>query len=195
MSVASGYLKYKRHIKQSDGTYKLVSHWTSAKTVEFANGLTLEDSFVELTQAQYNALSTTQKNNGTTYFVTDAGDISTANNVEYNNGNSGLSATNVQGAIDELNSDLFVSNFNTLKTTITNNSYTATEDCIVQVETATSNANFGIITTRVNDRRVRVYQNPGAQANLGDLFVTYVKKGDTVSVSGAGGYVLSVYTK
>ena len=42
MSVASGYLKYKRYIKQSDGTYKLVSHWTSSNTVEMNDGNTLE---------------------------------------------------------------------------------------------------------------------------------------------------------
>jgi hypothetical protein len=72
MSISNGHLRYKRYIKQNDGTYKLVSHWTSAETVEFKNGLTLEDSEVELTQAEYDALSEEEKMNGAQYFITDA---------------------------------------------------------------------------------------------------------------------------
>lgn len=37
MSVSNGHLRYKKFIKQEDGTYKLVSHWTSAETVEYDN--------------------------------------------------------------------------------------------------------------------------------------------------------------
>ena len=72
MSISNGHLRYKRHIKQEDGSYKLVSHWTSAETVELANGLTLEESQIELTQAEYDALSEEEKMNGAEYFITDA---------------------------------------------------------------------------------------------------------------------------
>ena len=72
MSISNEHLRYKRHIKQEDGSYKLVSHWTSAETVELANGLTLENSQVELTQAEYDALPEEEKMNGAEYFITDA---------------------------------------------------------------------------------------------------------------------------
>ena len=59
-----------------------------------------------LTQAQYNALSESEKNNGMTYYISDGegggGGSTTASQVSYSNTQSGLSATNVQGAIDEL---------------------------------------------------------------------------------------------
>ena len=59
-----------------------------------------------LTQAQYDALSEAEKNNGMTYYISDGegggGGSTTAAQVSYSNTQSGLSATNVQGAIDEL---------------------------------------------------------------------------------------------
>ena len=59
-----------------------------------------------LTQAQYNALSEAEKNNGMTYYISDGegggGGSTTAAQVSYSNTSSGLSATNVQGAIDEV---------------------------------------------------------------------------------------------
>lgn len=59
-----------------------------------------------LTQAQYDALTTGEQNNGKTYYISDApqGDID-ANLVYYDNTTSGLSATNLQTAIDELASE------------------------------------------------------------------------------------------
>lgn len=42
MSITSGYNKYKRYTKLSDGTYKLVSQWTSSNTVEMDSGSTLQ---------------------------------------------------------------------------------------------------------------------------------------------------------
>lgn len=58
-----------------------------------------------LTQAEYNALSEAEKNNGMTYYISDGagGGSTTATQVSYSNTASGLSATNVQGAIDETN--------------------------------------------------------------------------------------------
>lgn len=42
MGIANGYTKYKRYMKQSDGTYKLQSLWTSANTVHFDDGSTVQ---------------------------------------------------------------------------------------------------------------------------------------------------------
>lgn len=71
-----------------------------------------------LTQAEYNALSEAEKNNGMTYYISDGegggGGSTTASSVSYNNTSSGLSATNVQGAIDEVVSNtLHARNINT----------------------------------------------------------------------------------
>ena len=57
-----------------------------------------------LTQAQYDALTPAEQNNGMTYYISDGagGGSATASQVTYSNTTSGLSATNVQGAIDEV---------------------------------------------------------------------------------------------
>lgn len=62
-------------------------------------------NMVALTQAEYNSLSTAQKNNGNFYFITDADpSYFSAENIDYDNTDSGLTATNVQDAIDDVNS-------------------------------------------------------------------------------------------
>ena len=48
MSIENGHSRYKRHIKQEDGTYKLVSQWTSSDTVHMEDGTTLEDKVVDI---------------------------------------------------------------------------------------------------------------------------------------------------
>lgn len=60
------------------------------------------DNSVELTQAQYDDLSQAEKLNGTTYYITDGQNITTASAVTYDNTNSGMTAADVQDAIDEL---------------------------------------------------------------------------------------------
>ena len=57
-----------------------------------------------LTQAQYDALTPAEQNNGMTYYISDGagGGSTTATQVSYSNTQSGLTATNVQGAIDVL---------------------------------------------------------------------------------------------
>lgn len=60
------------------------------------------DNSIELTMAEYEALSEEEKNNGSIYFITDAGGQRDAITVTYNNTSSGLEATNLQDAIDEL---------------------------------------------------------------------------------------------
>ena len=102
------------------------------------------------------------------------------------------------GAISALNqSKLFFSNYQTLLVKIENKSYTATEDCMVYVETVTNNTVFGAIITKIGNTYCRFYQNPGSQENLVDGFLVALKKGDTISVSGGGqkSYKFYIYKK
>ena len=59
---------------------------------------------VELTQAEYDALPETEKMNGSIYFISD-GETSypSASTMRYDNSTSGLTATSVQTAVDEVN--------------------------------------------------------------------------------------------
>ena len=67
----------------------------------------VDDKAIELTQSEYDALPSEVQNYGTIYFVTDGGGSGgSASNVAYNNSSSGLVATNVQSAIDELKEEI-----------------------------------------------------------------------------------------
>lgn len=67
------------------------------------NGIDYTNSVVELTWAEYSALSEEEQKNGSLYIVTDAPDEDfNANNVNYNNATSKIEATNVQDAIDKV---------------------------------------------------------------------------------------------
>ena len=82
MSILSGYKKFKKYLKTTDG-YQLISYFTSSDTVNMVdeNGnitdTTLTESINqvgkgrELTQAEYDALSEEEKKNGTVYYITD----------------------------------------------------------------------------------------------------------------------------
>ena len=74
--------------------------------VYFSNGVpqvATVKGITSLTRQQYNALSQAEKMNGTVYNITDENaNIASASVVPYSNTSSGLSATNVQGAIDEI---------------------------------------------------------------------------------------------
>ena len=59
-----------------------------------------------LTQAEYDALSTAEKNNGTVYFISDSDNMLPAGSVSYDPSVSGLSATDVKSAIDEVADEL-----------------------------------------------------------------------------------------
>lgn len=59
-------------------------------------------SGINITLAEYNALSEEEKNHGI-YYITDVDDNASASTTMYDNTNSGLGAKNVQNAIDEVN--------------------------------------------------------------------------------------------
>lgn len=61
---------------------------------------------MELTKAQYDALPESVKNDGTIYLITDGDGGWEAEDSVYDNTESGLTATNVQDAVDELNSNV-----------------------------------------------------------------------------------------
>ena len=92
-------------------TYSNTSSGLSATNVQSAIDEVKElaetsDSSITLTQAEYDALSDEEKNSDTTYYISDANAEGNAGTVEYDNSTSGMSATNVQSAIDELNDNL-----------------------------------------------------------------------------------------
>lgn len=62
------------------------------------------DNSIELSQADYEALSEEEKHNGTIYFITDGGGEIESATVTYDNEESQLESDNVQDAIDELHS-------------------------------------------------------------------------------------------
>ena len=112
MAVNPGYKKYKRRVKNSQGNYDTISHWTSSNTVEMDDGSTLEEKVAtlseaeELTQAEYNALPATKDTDGVVRYITDSSTIGSADAITYDNTDSGLTATDVQSAIDENASDI-----------------------------------------------------------------------------------------
>lgn len=82
MSILSGYKKFKKYIKTTEG-YKLISQWTNSNTVEMDNGKTLETNLGAV--------------NGITDSLT-----ATSSNIAL----SAAGGKNLQGQIDTLNSSL-----------------------------------------------------------------------------------------
>lgn len=63
----------------------------------------IEDNFIELTQAEYDALPDSKYSDNVNYYITDAGssdDIKNANKITFNPGVTGISSSNVQDALD-----------------------------------------------------------------------------------------------
>ena len=127
MSILSGYKKFKKYLKTTDG-YQLISYFTSSDTVNMVdeNGnitdTTLTESINqvgkgrELTKVEYDALSEAEKNNGTVYYITDDTGIVLENacSIAFDNAKTTLTATNVQTAIEEIRNDAFSGNYNDL---------------------------------------------------------------------------------
>lgn len=59
-----------------------------------------------LTQAEYDELPESKLTDGVEYFITDTGVMGAANNITYDNSNSGLEAINIQTAIDKVTENL-----------------------------------------------------------------------------------------
>ncbi len=80
MSINEGIIRHKRYKTDANGNHTLVSEWTSATTVEMEDGKTLPEALeevtgvIDITQAEYDKLTTEQKNNGQIYNIIDAPD-------------------------------------------------------------------------------------------------------------------------
>lgn len=80
---------------------------TMQVTDDSTNGKTVVRHIVDVTQAQYDALPSSKNSDNIIYHITDANaNPLNASSVTYSNTTSGMSATNVQSAVDEVNSDL-----------------------------------------------------------------------------------------
>jgi len=65
------------------------------------------ETYCSLTQAEYDELSETEKNNGIVYYITDSDThLTTASTIYYDNSNSHISSTSVQDALDSLDTML-----------------------------------------------------------------------------------------
>lgn len=110
MAILSEHKRRKRTVATADGNHIPVSEWTHADSVELSNGLTLDDSKVELTQEEYDSLGDEKLTNNVEYWITDASGSSeilgNAINIGYDNTESGMDATNLQDAVTELNEAL-----------------------------------------------------------------------------------------
>ena len=73
-----------------------------------------------LTLAEYNALPDTKLTDGVVYYITDVAGIINADSVGYDNTTSGLVATNVQGALDEIDGNVDAINDTTIPELVTN---------------------------------------------------------------------------
>lgn len=99
---------------------------------------------VELTQAEYDALPTTEKMNGSIYFISD-GEASypSASTMRYDNSTSGLTATSVQDAVDEVNEKV---NDNAWDIVTLNNGLTSLENNPVIVWKSSTRSNISHAT-------------------------------------------------
>lgn len=81
-----------------------------------------ETKEVELTQAEYDALPASKLTDGVSYYIKDGESAPSANRfsasgISYDNTDSGLSATNVQDAVDSLDSEIKASTKNNISVT------------------------------------------------------------------------------
>lgn len=89
--------------------------WQNASgggNVDTVNGISPDanknvQTATDLTEAAYEALPSTKESDNVDYYLTDADStVATAEDIPYDNTTSGMTATNVQGAVDELNNGL-----------------------------------------------------------------------------------------
>lgn len=80
---------------------------------KWVNGESSGSNDVVLTQIEYDALTPEEQNNGTNYFITDGINAPIeAASILYDNGDSGLVASDIQDAIDELSYNMLNLEFN-----------------------------------------------------------------------------------
>lgn len=119
----------KKYKVLQNGVWKLFSFFTKASDVEFDDGMNAEEKIqdiekngfgIEITQAEYDALSEEEKNNGT-YWITDGsggtgggggGSINVIDNLESTSTDSALSANMGRELNEKVSNVIFIKSFN-----------------------------------------------------------------------------------
>lgn len=85
-----------------DIVYDNTSTSLTSNNVQDAIDELARGAVIELTLAQYNALTPEEQNNGTIYYIIDDEGNALAEDIHYDNTSSNLTSTNVQDAVDEI---------------------------------------------------------------------------------------------
>ena len=85
-----------------DIVYDNTSTSLTSNNVQDAIDELARGAVIELTLAQYNALTPEEQNNGTIYYIIDDEGNALAEDIYYDNTSSNLTSTNVQDAVDEI---------------------------------------------------------------------------------------------
>jgi len=131
---------------------------------------------IELTQAEYNALTPEEKLNGTEYFITDGTNPPVeAASILYDNEDSGLVASDVQNAIDELNYNM---------SNLSGANYTDLVDTLKAGETSITITDSSITTDSTIDFYTDVFGvNPiGAVVGTGQITLTFEERSSDLGV-------------
>ncbi len=91
-----------------------------------------ETAIIEISLSDFNKLTPTEQASAN-YFITDGVVDAYAENVPYDNTDSGMTSTNVQDAIDELNSDLTTTDWVTLSSGFTHRFYNGFHELVIGV--------------------------------------------------------------
>lgn len=146
----------------------------------------------DLTEAAYEALPSTKESDNVDYYLTDADStIATAEDIPYDNTTSGMTATNVQGAVDELNngsmvfpnySDVIVSQLQINSgTTI----YTATRPCLAFLSPIWAGSERKYYNIKVNGNRIGDTSPRSANDAEAQIIPLFLNTGDVVTTSDA----------
>lgn len=102
--VSSKIANVKTHKEVTQAQYDALPSTKESDDIIYmiTDASTIEHCVIELTQAQYDALPATKDSDNNVYVITDRGLAGDAELVDYDNTDSGLSADNVQDALDEI---------------------------------------------------------------------------------------------
>lgn len=112
INYSSAGSNYAENIKYNNTTSGLEASDVQSALDELAEG---SQGLIELTQAEYDALPESKLTDNVSYYITDGGINGSASTIKYSNVDSGLEATTVQGAIDEIQNELGTANSNLVK--------------------------------------------------------------------------------
>ena len=179
------------YLGNESGGFDLVGT-TNIKNIDFEEA--------KISKEDYENLSEEERKTGI-HLVTGLDDTEngggSADLISYDNTNSGLGSTNVQGAIDELNSNLnngvrFVNYSNPFKTFNTDGeTWVATQDCCISGLIGNLAKNTAVI--EIDGVKVAACAvASGAYSSTAGVNV-YVKQGQTVSMRASASYQLSAY--